>query len=325
MNGCKRRVPWGAMLVGWLLALAAVRATELYYTDFENFTAGDDHWVGTDGWLGTSTNMGVHGIDSNALPTLGKTAFLGYNRPAGSFVTVLRPFNFNPVATNRPIVEFETLMGVQDSTNGHRDSFFFSFYNSSLSFLAAIRFSNEELTFGIWRADGSNQYNTGIGYTTNELHLLYARIDFSLNRWSAELDNLPLFTNAVFTVKTNALNLGYTAAEWQLSSTNPANHGDNWLLVGDWSVRALPKGEEPFVTKAVAPDASARPSIAWKGDKGFDYQVEYQSHTSQLWQTGLAGSSFSNNLSTGTVTFTDTTVPTLFFRKYRVTRRESAL
>lgn len=306
------------------LCAGTAGATQLYATDFEGFTAGDDHWVGTEGWIGSSVGLGVHGIDSNALPALGKTAFIGYARPASTFVTVLRPFRFDAVATNRPLIDFESLMGIQDSTNGYRDSFFFSFYNTNGSFLASIRFSNEDLSFGIWRLDGHAQFDTGRDFVRNELHLLHARMDFAANRWSADLDGIDLFTNAVFTGTTNPLTLGFTAAEWQLASTNLNNHGDNWMLLADWSVAASPKGEEPFLCRALSADAEGRPLVTWKGDVGFDYAVESAGADGQ-WRTNAPLATVTDNRSTGTLSFADTPAAGATARLYRVTRRESPL
>jgi len=308
------------VLAALLFSAGRVAATDLYYTDFENFTVGDDQWAGTDGWLGNNKGFGVHGIDYEIVPGLGKTAFLGFRQPASTFVAVLRPINVDPLTDGKPIVEFETLMGVQDSTNGHRDSFFFSFYNTNGNFLASVRFSNEPLTFGIWRLDGTSQYDTGVTFARNELHLLFSRIDFSSNSWSADLDGIPLFTNSVFNASGRSRTFGSVSAEWQLASSSTTNHGDNWLLVADWSVRALPQGAAFFNIQSLGVDAAASPTLSWNGEAGFDYQVEYLDAL-PTWQTNLPGSLFPSLPAASELFYTDLTLPLPTNRWYRVVRR----
>jgi hypothetical protein len=301
----KLRVAYSAG-IAFLLSAVTGAALELYSTDFENFTVGADKWVGTEGWLGNSKGVGVHGIDYEIVPGLGKTAYLGFKQPSSTFVAVMRPINYNPIAASRPIIEFETLMGIQDSSNGYRDSFFFSFYNTNGSFLASIRFSNEPLTFGIWRLDGSSsQHDTGVQFVRNDLHLLYAQIDFSTGRWSADLDGISLFTNSVFNSTGRPLTLGSVSAEWQLSSSTTTNHGDNWMLVADASVRALPKGESPVRIRSVQMNSAGHPSLSWNGEEGFGYRVEYLD-AMRSWQTNLPSATYTSTPSAGPITYTDT-------------------
>ena len=120
-----------------MAATVPLWAGDLYKTDFESFMTGPNQWVGTDGWLGNSTTTGSHGIGSGLISGLGKTAYLGLNQPNTNFVTVLRPVNHNPVSEGTAELEFETLMGVEDSTNGRFDDFYFSFYNNAGEFLGA--------------------------------------------------------------------------------------------------------------------------------------------------------------------------------------------
>jgi hypothetical protein len=306
-------------LVLTLFALPAVCAPAhtLYSTDFEEFSAGDDHWVGTNGWLGNSVGVGAHGIDQDLLPGLGKTAFLGFNRPKSTFVAVFRPILYNPVTNGTPIVEFETLMGIQDSTNGHRDSFFFTFYNGDGNLLASIRFDNLDLSYGIWRLDGTNQVDTGVDFIRSELHLLFAAVNFSNNTWQADLDGIPLFTGAQFNATGRPLNLGYVAAEWQLTGSTTNDYGNNWMLIADWAVRAFPLTTEPFGIESAGLTTNSFPSVKWTGTLGFDYSIEY-SKDMNTWTSGLPNSIFTNIQTTTPLTFTEGNAFTQ--RYYRVRR-----
>ncbi len=298
-------------------------ANELYFTDFDSFTAGNDQWVGTDGWLGISTGVGAHGIDDGIVPALGKTAFIGFNQPSSTFVTVLRPINYDPLANGTPKIRFESFLGIEDSTNGRRDSFFVSFYNIAGAFLASIRFANEDASFGIWRLDGTTQTDTAVDFINGELHLLFAEIDFSTNTWSADLDGIPLFTNATFNATGQTLNFGSAAAEWQLASAGVAGYGDNWMLVADWSIRSVSPGENPFRIREIDLNASNQPVLQWLGECGFNYQFYYSDDGMLTWKSDLPGSVFSGILVDGVLSYTDETAPVPSQRQFRVVRSEA--
>jgi hypothetical protein len=310
---------WKSWRLAALLALTAVgaQAHTLYSTDFEEFSGGDDKWVGTNGWLGNSVGVGVHGIDTNLLPGLGKTAFLGSARPKSTFVAVFRPILYDPVTNGTPIVEFETLMGIQDSTNGHRDSFFFTFYNGSGNLLASIRFDNSDLSYGIWRLDGTNQVDTGVDFIRSELNLLFATVDYSNNVWSADLNGIPLFTGALFNATARPRNLGYIAAEWQLAGSTTNDFGNNWMLVADWAVRTFPISNVPFWVESTGSATDAFPFVKWTGTPGFDYRIEHSQNMTN-WQSGLSNSVFTNIQATTPLTFTDESPATQ--RYFRVRR-----
>jgi hypothetical protein len=306
------------------LAVLPAGASVLYSTEFENFISGDDKWVDTEGWLGNSKGYGVHGIDQDAIVGggLGKTAFLGLNQPSATLVVVAKPINYSPQAGDLPLVRVETLVGIQDSvTTSARDSFFVSIYNSSGGYLAGIRFDNRLDTYGIWRGDGKLDYDTGEGFARGDLHLLSFVINLPTNRWSADLDGIPLFANAPFTATTNTINFGLLAYEWQLDSTTPLGHGDNWMLIADVVVRSAPLGAEPFQLSSLThttATATATATLTWPGQKGFDYQIEYSDNL-VTWRRDLPSASFPTILVDQPLTFQDATsgLPRRFYRVLR--------
>lgn len=306
-----------ALAAAWTAGAAS--AGDLYWTDFETFTEGPNQWVGTGGWLGNSTTTGSHGISQDLVPGLGKTAYLGLNQPATTFVTVFRPVNHDPLAAGTAALEFETLMGIEDSTNGRFDDFYLSFYNIGGEFLGAILLSNNPLTFGLWRLDGNGVFDTQIDFTHGELHLLNARIDPQANTWSAEFDGLPLFTDAPFNVSGKEITLGSVAAEWQLDAATPSGFGNNWMLVADWRITAIPPGEDPFVIDSIVFDASDRAEIEWTGEPGWNYKLRY-SDDLMLWLGDLPGSFFTGLGKTAQIRFTDPTPRGTAKRYYRVDR-----
>lgn len=309
-------------LVAWLVFKPdGTQADTIYRTDFENFTDGPDKWVGTDGWIGYSSATGSQGIDLHAVPGsgLGKTAFIGLKPPTESTTTVVvaRPVNLNPATNSEPIIEFETLLGIKDSTSStvpiYRDEFWISFYNiANGTRLAAVRFQNTANSSFIYRSDGSSSTSTGVSFIPGELHLLFVRLDLVQNRWSAFLDDIPLFNGAVFTSLPATRTLGSVGVEWKKPS-GASTWGNNWMLIADWTVRTMPLSLESF-----SRNANGSMTLKWTGDPARAYQVQHSADL-KTWFSTLTGSTYPSQTQLGTLTFTDaTSLPSKRF--YRVTR-----
>ena len=129
----------------------------LYFTEFEEFTPGPNQWAGQHEWFSNpaAAEGGIQGIDQDFLPGLGKSAFLGFETPNVGWNFLAQPVNHNPAAEGTARIEIDTLIGIEDSTNGEYDSFFVGIYNIEGEFLAAIQFSNEREAFGIYYDDGA--------------------------------------------------------------------------------------------------------------------------------------------------------------------------
>jgi hypothetical protein len=317
-----------------LLLLAAASPTgagELYSTDFEAFTPGDNKWAGTEGWLTNDPSSNVQGIIVDYGTDLyGNTAFLGFDQPLGDFTRVFRPVNYDPAVGNIPWVEFQSHLGVQDSTNGYRDRFYIAFWNNDTPtprFLAAIAFDLTEVfvdpdepdsVFGkVLREDGlveTDLEDTGVPlllgnqlFAKLELVILFVEIDLVANTWSASLEGIPLFADVQFTATGFSRTLGSVAAEWELGIPDTSSHGNNWLFVADWAVRTAPRGIEPFVIETITRNPAGETTITWHGDPGFDYQVHYSADL-VTWHKDLTDSRRDNITTAGTLSFKDTYV-----------------
>lgn len=324
---------WSLCQLLLCLASGPLDAGELYSTDFEGFPVGDNLWAGTESWVSNDTTSGAQGILQDYVTNLdlGKTAYLGFETPAGPFTTVARPVNYDPAVGGFPRIEFESFLGVQDSNNGLRDRFFVSFYNIGGTFLAAIVFDNTSANGDVlrWQGlanDAPQVSNTGVPFVRGDqsfgfvaLQILRAQIDLVNNTWSAQLDGIPLFSDAPFTDEALApLTLGSVAAEWELSIPQPAFAGNNWLLVADWFVRSVPVGVEPFVIDGLTRDEAGETTLSWLGEPGFDYQVWY-SDDLESWHDTLPDASFPGITLAAPLSFTDReTLPKQ--RYYRVVR-----
>lgn len=290
-----------------LLALTSPAAvTEIYSTDFNAFPVGDDTVVGTDGWAGNNTGLGIHGIDE-FVQGLGRSVFLGGVRPPNTFTRVHRTINYDVVVEGTPVVDFEMIIGIQDADTNPRDVFFVSLYNAAGEFLAALRFDNTELNFGIWRSNGSTSTDTGDTFLRNEIMILELSIDFENNTWSAVLDDLSIFEDALFNATGKDLDFGTIAFEWALTSNLPSQFGANWFLLDELDIFVVTEepvvGIEPFVIDSVT-TSSGSPTITWLGQAGFSYQVEY-SEDLLTWLATLPDSTKSSGATDATLTFTD--------------------
>ncbi|QJE94259.1 hypothetical protein [Luteolibacter luteus] len=295
----------------------------LYATQFEEFTAGNNRWGGSNGWVSDNTKSGSQGIIQDPVKDLpiGKAGYLGYASPTSKITKVYRTINHDPVATGFPRIEFDTLLGVQDSTSTKRDYFYVSFYNIEGYFLAAIIFDNT--TGMVLSDDGVTVKDTGVPFIRGDqtlgvaaLQILTVAIDFDRNEWQASLDGIPLFSQA-FTSIQKPLSLGPLAFEWDIPSGGAGQAGDNWLLVADLLVASIPPG--PFEPQSFALNASRQAEIAWPGHSGFDYQVQY-SPDMKSWKNDLPGSLFAANASEKTLSFTDPSEPSPACKFYRVMR-----
>ena len=218
-----------------------LQSQTIYATEFEEFNVGNEMLKGEDFWqIGTSSGTGSYGIDSNLVSGLGKSAFLGYNQPATPLVTVAVAHFFDPIASKQPLIEFESILGVEDSTNGNRDTFSVIFLSANGGLLASIELRNSNTTFGLWYSDGVKIRDSNIDFLRGELHLLTAQINFERNTWSAQLDGVDLFDNITFHSGSETLNLGFTGAQWHLTSPLLSGFGNNFLLIADWYLYSIP-------------------------------------------------------------------------------------
>jgi len=289
------RIAFVLMISASCLPIHRAEAEVIYATEFENFTPGADQLVGTDGWLSTLNGQSLHGIDEadKFVPGIGQTAFLGFTAPASpgtQTVSVFRPLNVDPSGEGKPIVEFEVLVDIADSRDVpgtpinealRKDRFLFTVYNIAGQTLASIIYDLRPASFGIWRNDGSNSFDTGFEFILEEPQHLFLSIDFENNTWSASLDSAPLFVDATFTGGSNARTLGTIAAEWNI--TAPATPGNNWMLFDDWHIAARPRTEPPFLISGVERTAGDRVVLTYPADAGCTYHVFFSNDLS-VWQ-----------------------------------------
>jgi hypothetical protein len=297
----------------------------LYDTDFDTFPVGANNWAGNEGWISNDTSSGAQAIDGNVLPALLNTATLGFERPTNDFTFVALNLGYDHVASGEPIVEIDTLLGIEDSTNNRRDDFYLSIYNSAGNRLASIRFDNQNpdtfnSQFGIWRENGTNQFDTLFDFVPGELFNLVVAVDLENNSWSADIDGIPVFENAQFSNTGDPVNFGFLAFEWDLTAFTTFNHGDNFLLVADVIVQSVIETAELEVTHQF--DASGQITLNWETAAGWTDQVQYSDDLT-TWFSNLPDSTFNNENSPGGATFVAGKDPAEPIRFYRVRRTQN--
>jgi hypothetical protein len=309
------------------LVLGLAHGESLYETDFDDFPTGDNAWAGFDGWLSSDTTSGVQAIDEGLFDgALGKTAALGFNRPNGAFTTIARTIGYDPAVGGNPLIEVQSLFGIEDSTvltNYRRDDFFYSFYNLGGALLAALRISNTETEYGFWRRDGDLQAggtetDTGEDFVRGELHNLNALIDLANNTWTVLIDGIPIFENVTFNGTSQSRTLGPVAMEWQVAAGNRLAYGDNWMLVADLSIETIEEFPPPLIIDSIVRNPPGSITLSWEATPGFDYLVEY-SPDQQNWFDDLPNSSKTAPPVPKIFEFTDGT-PKSAPRYYRIRR-----
>ena len=129
-------------------------------------------------------------------------------------------------------------------------------------------------------------------------------IDFESNRWSAEIDGLPLFTEAVFNGTNRPLYFGFIAIEWQIAQGSTRDFGDNFLLLSDLRLETVEDPPPPVRISSIRQNTDGAIQIAWQAAPGYNYTVEYSDNLVS-WQGDLSGSSFSAPQQSQTFLFTD--------------------
>ncbi|MFT6864095.1 MAG: hypothetical protein ACJAVK_002657, partial [Akkermansiaceae bacterium] len=234
--------------------------------------------------------------------------------------------SYDHVANGAPVVEIDTLLGIEDSTNNRRDDFFISIYNSGGNRLASIRFDNEDPAafnsqFGIWREDGTNTFDTLVDFIPSELFNLVATINLESNTWSADIGGIPLFTDQQFTNTENPVNFGFLAFEWDLAALIPLGYGDNFLLVADLIVQSIIEIPELEVTHSFGPSGTV--TFNWETAVGWNDQVQYSTDL-EIWLNDLPDSTVDHVTNSAPVTFTDESDHKGPLRFYRVIRVPSS-
>jgi hypothetical protein len=306
----------------FLFFLPSIHGELLYDTDFDSFPAGPNNWSEIESWISNDTTSGAQSIDGNVLPALLNTATLGFAQPTTPFTFVALNLGYDHITSGKPIVEIDTLIGIEDSTNNRRDDFYLTIYNKNGNRLASVRFDNESPNnansqFGIWRENGTTQFDTLFDFAPGELFNLIATIDLEKNTWSISTDDVPIFENVQFSNTTSPINFGLLAFEWELTAPSTSNYGNNFLLVADINIQSFSRQPDLEVTFQI--NSLGEINLNWQTAVGWTDQVEYSSDL-VTWFDDLPESTFESMDSPHFITFSEIKDPAISSRFYRVKR-----
>jgi hypothetical protein len=241
---------WGSQLFG---------ATLIYRTGFEGHEGYQTNLslTGQHGWVHEGT--GGNGVVVEFIPGAGQSAYIGFGAPTGTdeFLNIWRPVNLAPVPTNLSVITFSVTMLIVDSSNGRRDDFRWSFYNTNANRLFTVDFDN--VTEGInYALDNGAFVSTGFQFTRGAVHELTITLNFPRNRWQAALDGVALSGPVPITTTNAALNLGDVDAVWAVRT--PGNPGNNYLVFDNYQLAGEPRITVYSPTRQ--PDGQLRLSVA---------------------------------------------------------------
>jgi hypothetical protein len=286
----------------------------IYATGFANFAGGLNTINATDGWMASPVGDGSSGtLTHSGFPTLGQSAFVGFNPPSNDFVGIWRPLNRNPLGEGKPVVEFSVDLAIIDSTNDIWDLFSVRFYNGASELLATIVFNNQNLSIHTW--DGNGFTDTGKRFENGVLFTLSGSINFATNTWSAQMVSsspgsvhTPLFSNLPFHSGDRAKDLGLMLFAWQLEDLTGQVAGDNYMLVDNFSINYVSvSAARPRILHTWMSAAGTTFNMTWQATAGHSYQVRHSGDL-KSWSSSLPNSFFTTDSSQTQHTFSHANV-----------------
>ncbi len=244
---------WQALVCAWLLLaslLPARAATLIYRTTFESHEGYNASFTlsGQNNWVHEGT--GGNGLVNGFIPGAGQSAYIGFAPPTDTnfSVNVWRPVNLAPVPMNLSVVTFSVTMLVADSSNGQRDDFRWSIYNTNGARLLTLDFDNASTGIN-YALDGAGGFvATGFQFTRGAVHELAVTLNFPRNRWQASLDGTLLTSPLPITTTNAALNLGDIDAVWAIRT--PGSAGNNHLVFDNYQISGEPRVSVPTLVSA---------------------------------------------------------------------------
>ncbi|MSU61899.1 MAG: hypothetical protein EXS31_05800 [Pedosphaera sp.] len=238
--------PLAALLLGLALTLPTRLAAQstvtsskvLYNANFELAQGFDPKLTvaGQDGWV-ASDDGGSGLVESGRFINGGQQAFIGFNPPNGKtndFLSLWRPINYTPAATNGSVLKFSVQMQILPSQNGGKDDFRWSAYNVNGNRLFSLDFNTLSLLISYGLDDTNAFASTGFAFDTLGSYVLTIWMDFTRNQWSALLNDTFIANSKAITTTGVTLDFGDMDAVWAIRQ--PGSPGDNYMLFDDYRV-----------------------------------------------------------------------------------------
>ena len=301
-----------AGVVSLVLICHAHALTNIYSTHFEKSEGYNMAYelAGQKGWVTDCASYGGNGLLTNAIGSAtNQSAYVGLwplNPPTNAF-SVWQPLNYSPFNTRLTMVRFSAVMLVVDSTNGKRDDFYWSVFNTNGDRLFTLDFYNEDLGIYYILDDTNGFVFTGATFTNDVAYNLLITMDFARNRWGATVNGTNLVSGLPMTTWGARLDLGDVDAVWAIADAN--NPGDNFMIFDDYLVTAEP--DTPVRLSSLGRSSNGQFLLRLAGPSNYRYAID--ATTDLLQWTSLK----TNTITDGTFDFIDSTAPPLSKRFYR--------
>lgn len=294
------------LLCACVLALSApafsAPATTVYSTTFdtdENYNDANE-LIGQNGWIGEGT--GGNGLLNDRFPNEGQQAYVGFYEPLNDgelSLSAWHPINYAPLTENKPIVTFTTTMEIVDSTNGKRDDFRWSVYNSSAQRLFTLSFNNHTAEICYVLDDGMGFQPTPYSFLRDTIYDLEIVMNFQNNVWSAKLDSTLLLENQPITTAGSTLDLGDVDAVWYY--IDPEATGDNFMAFDNYTITAGVAPTPAPTVRIVERQQDGSALVRLSGEPDATYIIEVSDELSN-WvelKTGTSNDGVIEHLDTG--------------------------
>lgn len=289
MFGKGKYVTWLGCIatIGYLQAQSDSKiSTLIYETRFEEEEgySFDADLIGQNGWIGfgggdsflEQSNDGSTGLVTDFLEGQGQQAYIGFVKPNHEtdieFLSLLHPLDYTPAVGSEDILRFTVSMEIIDSTNGERDNFRWSVYNTEGFRLFSLDFDNETKIISYALDDAEPLQPTGFEFDNDTFYRIRMDVDFANNKWSAYAGEVVLVADLPVSTQNLKRDLSDIDAVWSIFK--PDAPGDNYMVFDNYRIETWGDPPPPPSLLPLGRLPSGDFVIRIEGEGGGKYQVE---------------------------------------------------
>jgi len=227
------------------------------------------------GWISEGT--GGNGILEGPLVGFdGNVAYIGFSPPAktNDFLNVWRPVGLQPLGKDLPVVQFNVVMQVFDSSTNapYFDDFRWSVYNTAGDRLFTLDFANEDREINYALDDGKGFVKTGFGFRNDESYELVILMNFHRNVWTARVNDVVVVNGMPMSTQQKAVDFGDMDVVWAVNQVGKP--GDNYMVFDDYQLTAQPVSSIPAMLEPLGLLNRDRFLLRVFGEPGLTYRLE---------------------------------------------------
>lgn len=249
----------------------------LFETSFEPWEGYDtaEDLSGQNGWI--SEGSGGNGLLEGPLSGFdGNVAYIGFSPPAktNDFLNVWRPIGLAPLGKDLPIIQFNVLFQIFDSSTNapYFDDFRWSVYNVAGDRLFTLDFANDSREVNYALDDGKGFVSTGFGFRNDESYELVILMNFHSNVWTARVNDVVVVNGMPLSTRNKAVDFGDVDAVWAIATRGQP--GDNYMVFDDFQLTAQPVSSIPASLEPLGLLNRDRFLFRVFGEPGLTYKIE---------------------------------------------------